>query len=316
MRFADKVVLITGSGAGIGRAAAQAFARAGARLIVNSQSLASGSETLELIKGAGGAALFVQGDVAQSEDARRMVEAAVHGFGRLDIVVNNAGIVLPGRVDTISESDWERTFAVCWGGVYHGTRTFLPMLIASDAGHIVNTSSINGFFASVGPARAHTAYSTAKFAVKGFTEALITDLRLNAPHVHASVVMPGHIGTSIVINSLRAFGRDPKEQTEEQLAELRIELGRQGMDLAALSDEEMRVGIQMMAEGFRDLAPTTAARAATIILDGVRAGRWRILVGHDAEVLDGEVRANPEGAYEPAFWDHCQSLGILGGFGG
>ena len=113
---------------------------------------------------------------------------------------------------------------MCWGGVYGGTRAFMPMLLASDEGHVVNTSSVNGFWASLGPAFPHTAYSAAKFAVKGFTEALITDFRINAPHLKASVVMPGHIGTSIVINSFKFFGRDPKELTAEQIALIRENL--------------------------------------------------------------------------------------------
>ena len=111
-------------------------------------------------------------------------------------------------------------FAVCWGGVYLGTRTFLPLLLASTEGHVVNTSSVNGFWATLG-GNAHTAYSAAKFAVKGFTEALISDFRQNAPHLRASVVMPGHIGTSIVFNSGSYFGRDPKELDDAQVAELR-----------------------------------------------------------------------------------------------
>ena len=92
-------------------------------------------------------------------------------------------------------------FNVCWGGVYHGVRTFLPLLVRSTEARIVNTSSVNGFWATIGPETSHTAYSAAKFAVKGFSEALITDLRLTAPNVGVSVVMPGHIGTSIVFNS-------------------------------------------------------------------------------------------------------------------
>src|SRR5204862_7980611 len=86
------------------------------------------------------------------------------------------------------------------------TRAFAPLLVASDAGYLVNTSSVNGFWASLGPGIPHTAYSAAKFAVKGFTEALITDFRINAPHVKVAVVMPGHIGTDIVTNSMRVHG--------------------------------------------------------------------------------------------------------------
>ena len=82
---------------------------------------------------------------------------------------------------TDSRAEWERTFNVCWGGVYLGVRTFLPMLQAADEAHIVNTSSVNGFWASLGPNVSHTAYAAAKFAVKGFTEALITDLRAQRP---------------------------------------------------------------------------------------------------------------------------------------
>ena len=105
-------------------------------------------------------------------------------------------------------ADWDRTFAICWGGVYNCSRAFLPLIVASDAGYIVNTSSVNGFWAALGPDVPHSAYSTAKFAVKGFSEALITDLRVNAPHVKVAVVMPGHIGTGIVANSTRVLAPD------------------------------------------------------------------------------------------------------------
>src|SRR5262249_51491059 len=152
-----------------------------------------------------------------------------------------------------------------------------------------------------GPTTSHTAYSAAKFAVKGFSEALITDLRLTAPNVGVSVVMPGHIGTSIVFNSGSYLGRDPKELDAAQVAEVRDRLGARGIGVAAASDEDLRNVMVAMAEGFRDNAPTTAGQAATIILDGVRAGEWRILVGEDAHILDDAVRADPTNAYEPEF---------------
>ena len=147
--------------------------------------------------------------------------------------------------------------------------------------------------------------------MKGFTEALITDLRQNAPHVKASVVMPGHIGTSIVINSGKFFGRDPKEMTSEQLVEVRDRLGKRGMDVSAASDDDLRLGMQMQGEMFRDTAPMTAAQAATVILDGVRAGDWRILVGDDAVSLDQLVRELPAIAYDAEFIPHLRARGLF-----
>ena len=165
----------------------------------------------------------------------------------------------------------------------------------------MNTSSVNGFWACLGPGIAHTAYSTAKFAVKGFSEALVTDFRLNAPHVKVAVVMPGHIGTDIVINSRRVHGGpDPENMTAAELTEMRSELARQGMPVEGVTDEQLRIGMKMMGEGFRDNAPVTAAQAATIILDGVRRDEWRILVGDDAVALDESVRADPLAAYSGA----------------
>ena len=175
---------------------------------------------------------------------------------------------------------------------------------------MVNTSSVNGFWACLG-SNAHTAYSAAKFAVKGFSEALIVDFRQNAPHLKVSVVMPGHIGTSIVFNSGAYFGRDPKELRDEHVAELRERLTAMGLDVSAASDEDIRQAMLMRAEGFRDNAPTSAAQAATIILDGVRAGTWRILVGDDAVTLDQLVRADPEVVYEPAFMDRLRASNVF-----
>src|SRR5438552_12680339 len=141
-------------------------------------------------------------DEAQWLNFREHV-AREHSTNHINLLFNNAGIGGGGSFVSDDRDQWDATFAVCWGGVYLGCRTFLPMLIASEEAHIVNTSSVNGCWASLGPARPHPAYSAAKFAVKGFTEALITDLSLNAPHIKCSVAMPGHIGTDIGRNSRR-----------------------------------------------------------------------------------------------------------------
>jgi hypothetical protein len=127
-----------------------------------------------------------------------------------------------------------------------------------------------------------------------------------------SVVMPGHIGTSIVFNSGQYFDRHPKELTAEHVNGIRDRFAAQGVDLSAASDEDIRNVVVRRAESFRDDAPTTAAQAATIILDGVRAGRWRILVGDDAHRLDELVRADPGHVYEPAFVDTLRAGQLLG----
>jgi NAD(P)-dependent dehydrogenase (short-subunit alcohol dehydrogenase family) len=189
------------------------------------------------------------------------------------------------------------------------------MLVAADEGHIVNTSSINGIFASVGPNRPHTSYSAAKFAVRGFSEALIADLRMHAPHVRVSVVMPGHVGTSIVINSGIVHGKEPDTLDVEELVKVRRQLAADGTPVDEVSDEDLRKGVAMFGEAFRDLAPLSAAAAAQIILEGVRQNKWRILVGEDAVIVDQMVRDDPENAYELNFWRTLQSRGLFGGFG-
>jgi NAD(P)-dependent dehydrogenase (short-subunit alcohol dehydrogenase family) len=208
---------------------------------------------------------------------------------RIHLLFNNAGVAGGGSFVAGDRASWERTFNICFYGVVHGVRAFLPLLMNAERGHIVNTSSVNGFYASIGPETSHTAYAAAKFAVKGFTESLITDLRINAPHISAAVVMPGHIGTEIAGNSM-AINPGTRD--------FRTMLSRQGLDTAGMDDTQLAMVVNA---GFRDSAPTSAAQAAAIILDAVKAGQWRILVGDDAHILDEMVRADPEGAYAPAF---------------
>jgi len=176
------------------------------------------------------------------------------------------------------------------------------MLQKASEAHIVNTSSVNGFWASLGPTTSHTAYSAAKFAVKGFTEALITDLRLNAPHIKCSVVMPGHIGTSIVANSRKVQNNTERETLDAiEIEQARMRLIASGVDISQISDDDIQKIAAERARTFLEEAPMTAAAAAKVILDGVKAEQWRILVGNDAHRLDEWVRGSPEQAYEPDF---------------
>jgi NAD(P)-dependent dehydrogenase (short-subunit alcohol dehydrogenase family) len=171
---------------------------------------------------------------------------------------------------------------------------------------------VNGFWASLGPTTPHSAYSAAKFAVKGFTEALITDFRMNAPTLRASVVMPGHIGTDIAINSSKLHGNDPATMTAAQLETARERMARAGMDTATVSDADLRTLMTAGAEAFRDMAPMSAAEASAFILASVQRGDWRILVGDDAVILDDLVRENPKDAYLPDFHAKVQARGALG----
>ena len=179
---------------------------------------------------------------------------------RIHFLFNNAGIGGGGSFVEGSRADWDKTFGICWYGVYYCTRAFLPLLRNAEEGHIVNTSSVNGFWASLGPARPHTAYSAAKFAVKGFTEALITDLRINAPHIKCSVVMPGQIGTSIRANTRKIHSGDRESDAIDAagLAQARERFALLGRDVSQLSDDQLRNLVAELERRFRDEALTSA----------------------------------------------------------
>lgn len=307
-RFDGRIAVITGGGTGMGRELARQLAAEGCHVAICDVSEEAMARTKALCEeGAHGrvrVSTFLA-DVSREAQVQafRDAVAEAHATDHVHLLFNNAGIGGGGSFVRDGREEWDRTFDVCWGGVYLCTRAFLPMLLASPEAHLINTSSVNGFWASLGPRTAHTAYSAAKFAVKGFTEALVNDFRLNAPHVKVSLVMPGHVGTSIVLNSARILGRDPKEMSGAQLAETRERIARMGFPVEGLTDDQIRQALQQRAEVFRDDAPMTAAQAAKVILDGVRAERWRILVGEDARVLDELVRESPEEAYEPVFME-------------
>jgi NAD(P)-dependent dehydrogenase (short-subunit alcohol dehydrogenase family) len=304
--FAGKIAVITGGGTGMGRELARQLAAAGCHVAMCDVAADTMAETKALCEREAPAGTRITTTIADvSVEAQvlafRDAVAREHATDHVHLVFNNAGIGAGGSFVEDDRGEWEKTFGVCWFGVYYGSRAFLPMLIKAPEGHLINTSSVNGFWASLGPTIPHTAYSAAKFAVKGFTEALINDLRINAPHVKVSLVMPGHIGTSIVINSGRVLGREAKNLPDDQVEIARERITRLGFDVKGVTNDEIRTFLHQRAEAFRDEAPTTAGAAATVILDGVREERWRILVGDDARVLDEMVRQNPEEAYEQSF---------------
>ncbi len=315
--FRDKLAVITGGGTGMGRELARQLSAEGCHVAMCDVLSENMVETRRLCEAGAPAGVRVTThpcDVSKEAEviAFRDAVLAHHQTDHINLLFNNAGIGGGGSILHDERADWERTFNVCWYGVYYGTRVFLPLLVASDEGYIVNTSSVNGFWACLGPDTAHTAYSAAKFAVKGFTEALVVELRAEAPHVKAAVVMPGHIGTSIVINSSKVLGKgDALDLPAKDVARLRDQLVKRGLPVADLPDDQIRVVMQQVGIGFRDMAPTTAVEAAQIILDGVRNDEWRILVGEDAKALDRLVRESPENAYEQSFMQALQAQGHM-----
>jgi hypothetical protein len=305
--FAGKLAVITGGGTGMGRELARQLIAEGCDVAICDVIDENMAETVRICESEAPQGIRITAhrcDVSNDEEVNRFRDEVIdlHGRDHINLLFNNAGI--GGVVSFINESreDWERTFNICWFGVYYCSRAFMPLLVASEEGHLVNTSSVNGFWATLGPGTTHSAYASAKFAVKGFTEALINDCRINAPHVGVSVVMPGHIGTSIAINTGRVMERPAAmEMPAEQVAEVRKRIESQGMDVSAFSDDQIRQFIKERGESFRDDAPTTAAEAAADMLKGVKEKRWRILLGEDARILDEMVRENPEQAYEVEF---------------
>jgi NAD(P)-dependent dehydrogenase (short-subunit alcohol dehydrogenase family) len=308
--FTGKLAVVTGGGSGMGRELVRQLAAQGSSVAACDWHPDAVAETAELARADAGPGVLVTSHACDVSDEAQVLRfrdelLAQHGREHVDLVFSNAGIGGGGSFVNADRNEWEHTFAVDWWGVYYCARAFLPLLIASGDGVLVNTSSVNGLWASLGPGMPNTAYAAAKFAVRGFTEALIEDLRSNAPQVRVAVVMPGHVGTDIVGNSFRAHGRDPEQLTEDQLNEAIPDDAQAGLISAGLlpenpSAEDKRQWLIRIASDFRDKAPLTAAQAAADIIDGVRAGAWRILVGQDATMIDERVRANPQAAYDYA----------------
>jgi NAD(P)-dependent dehydrogenase (short-subunit alcohol dehydrogenase family) len=313
----NKIAIVTGGGSGIGRALVQQLAAQGCHVASCDLNMESLEETrsLALAQAPEGTRITLHScDVSDEAAVERFAAEALeaHNTDHFNLLINNAGIAGGGSFINDDRAHWDKTFAVCWSGVYNCCRAFLPLVINSSEGHVVNVSSVNGFWARLSPSFPHTAYSAAKFAVKGFSEALLTDLRLNAPHVGLSVVMPGHIGTSIVINARTAHGiNEPMDMTTEEVEEMRKLMTEIEPMAAQFEDDVIRQLVVEQGQNFRNNAPTTAGQAATAILEGVRASQWRILVGEDAKKLDAMVRAAPEDAYDIEFFERMQANGVF-----
>ena len=316
--FQKRIAVVTGGGTGMGRELVKQLAAEGCHVACCDVSAENMAETLAQAQRGAPAGTRITTHVCDVSDeaqvlAFRDAVAAQHATDHVHLLFNNAGIGGGGSLFTDDRAEWERTFAVDWYGVYYGTRAFLPLLVASPEAHIVNTSSVNGFWASLGLDTPHTAYSAAKFAVKGFTRS--ADLR----PAHERAAREGVAGDARPRRHLdhdehRRRAREAESEGDdgvEDLAPVRERFAKAGFPADAMSDDQLRAAIQFMGEQFRDAAPLSAAGAATIILDGVRNDVWRILVGDDAIELDRMVRATPERAYERSFVEELAAKGFF-----
>jgi NAD(P)-dependent dehydrogenase (short-subunit alcohol dehydrogenase family) len=262
-----KVCAVTGAGSGIGRALALELGRRGARGLaladVDAAGLAETEEQLRLGSAETGLRTL---DVSDRAAVEAWAEAVVARFGVVHQIYNNAGIA---SGHTVLESDYpelERVIGVNLWGVIYGTKAFLPHVIASGDGHVVNVSSLNGYFAQP----KLSAYVTTKFGVRGFTETLRGEMLAARAPVGVSVVHPGGVKTQIASSAMR---------TAEQL----------GLEVT----DEDRARERLYNEKLLTMSPE---RAATIIVDGVEHGRPRIRVGNDARLIDVIVRVAPAAA--------------------
>ncbi|MGE0217675.1 SDR family NAD(P)-dependent oxidoreductase [Mycolicibacterium sp.] len=252
--FAGKVAVVTGAGSGIGQALALELGRSGARVAISDVDTEGLARTEEQLKAIGADVRADRLDVTEREAFLVYADAVVAHFGRVNQIYNNAGIAFVGDVEVTPFKDIERVVDIDFWGVVNGTKAFLPHLIASGDGHVVNVSSLFGIFSVPGQA----AYNSAKFAVRGFTESLYQEMKISGHPVAVTCVQPGGIKTAIMRNSTAAEGVD-----------------REG--LTTFFDKKLTM--------------TTPEKAARVILDAVHKKKPRVLVGPDAKALDFIVRA-------------------------
>lgn len=251
--FAGKVAVVTGAGSGIGQALAIELARSGAKVAISDVDTEGLAQTEEQLKAIGAPVKADRLDVTEREAFLAYADEVAEHFGKVNQIYNNAGIAFTGDIEVSQFKDIERVMDVDFWGVVNGTKAFLPHVIASGDGHVINISSVFGLFSVPGQA----AYNSAKFAVRGFTEALRQEMVLARHPVAVTTVHPGGIKTAIARNATAAEGLDSEQ-------------------LAKLFDKR--------------LARTSPQRAAEVILDAVRKKKARVLVGTDAKLLDMMVR--------------------------
>jgi NAD(P)-dependent dehydrogenase (short-subunit alcohol dehydrogenase family) len=258
-----KVCAVTGAGSGIGRALALGLARRGAKLALSDVNEAGLEETATQARALGADVHTTRVDVGDRDAIEGWATAVADHFGVVHQIYNNAGIAHSGTVLESEYADYDRVLGINLWGVIAGTKAFLPHLIASGDGHVVNVSSLNGYLAQ----KEMSHYCTSKFAVRGFTETLRAEMAAGGHPVGVTVVHPGGIKTAIADNAL-AHARES------------------GMAVTAEHEERNRLYNEKLLK-------MPAEQAAEIVIKGVEGRKFRVLVGNDAKLVDALVRLLP-----------------------
>jgi short-subunit dehydrogenase len=257
--LANKVAAITGAGSGIGRATAIALAKRGCHLAIADINTKNLQETATLVSSYGVNCSCHTIDVSDRTAVKNFANETVTAHGKVNIIINNAGIALAANVDDMSYDDFERVMAINFWGVVYGCKEFLPHIKTAGEGHIVNLSSMFGLVACA----SQSAYNASKFAVRGFTEALHQELLIEQSPIGCSAIYPGFIKTAIMENAKFV-----------------------GLEKHGLSKAQA-------ASDFNNSVTTTAEQVADAIIHCIEKQKPRALIGGDAKWLDFLQRLMP-----------------------
>lgn len=269
------VAVVTGVASGIGKALADALATQGCKLAIADNNEDGLRETEGQVAEIGADVMAMSLDVAKRDEVYAFADRVIETFGAAHLIINNAGVAIGRSVENMTYEDYEWIMGINFWGMVYGTKAFLPHLMKQNEGHIVNISSVFGFIG----VPSQSGYNASKFAIRGFTEALRSEVALAGSDVAISCVHPGGIKTNIA--------RSAKFYPED------------GID----------VSFEDLVANFEKVARTTSEKAADVIIKGVKKGKKRILIGWDARVIDWLQRLFPVG--------YGRLFGLLtGGMGG
>lgn len=262
--FNNRIAVITGGASGIGREILFQLVQKGTHVAVcdiDAEKMESVASKAKKLNPTVRVTTHFH-DISKEQEVKSLVKEVIdkHSTDSIHLLFNNAGIVGGRSFVKDTREEWEKTFSVSWQGTYLCTRQFLPVLLKANQGVVINISSISGLWASLGNKAPHSAYSTAKFAIRGFTESLVVDFKANAPYLSAVLVIPGHVRT--------------------------------GMPSPPKSYRKSYNGL------FEDYTPCSAKSAAEIIINAIMNGEWRVVIGEDAKAIEMVIREDPNSIYD------------------